>query len=146
MFVLADSFNLNIFSVFHFPLYKNRTLPVLVIFICNGKLYKHITISIVYESKHSIFVEWIKMFTTNFVCIFENYTLKIDTVHALIFIFLGTVVLAETWESKLFLPQMKTAILTWLYMLVFQFWIHVPDILLLNNIFSFFEKQHDIVV
>ena len=47
---------------------------------------------------------------------YENDTLEIDTGQAVIFILLGTMILAETWEAKLCLAQMKTAVLNWLYM------------------------------
>lgn len=138
-FVFADSFSLNIYLSFNFFLSTQIENTVLDLFICKGKLYKHLTANIGHGSKYSIWNELKCLPPTSAFC---KLTLTIDRVHALIIIVLGTVVLAETWESKLSLPQMKTIILNWLCMLVAQFWIHVSEILLFNNITFFFLRSN----
>lgn len=87
---------------------------VLDISICNGKLCKHITTSIVKASVWYLLNELKCLSSTSLH--YENDPLKIDTGQAVIFILLGTMVLAETWEAKLCLAQMKTAVLNRLYM------------------------------
>ena len=83
---------------------------VLDISVCNGKLYKHITASIVYESECLYLLNELKCLSSTSVH-YENDALKIGTGQAVIFILLGTTVLAETREAKLCLARMKTAVL-----------------------------------
>lgn len=138
--VFVDSFNLSIYLPFCFFFLPSQIeSTVLDLFICNRKLHKHIIANIGHGSKYSIWNELKCLPPTSAFC---KLTLTIDRVHALIFIVLGTVVLAETQESKLSLPQMKAVILNWLCMLVVQFWIHVSEILLFNNITFFFLRSN----